>query len=484
MNPLLQHLSGLAPGTLNVMVVGDVLLDRYLTGRCERISPEAPVQVLDVTSVRRSLGGAGNVVANLRALGAKVGLASAVGDDATGREIEELVAELGIARSLLRAETGRRTPEKTRLMAVHQQVIRFDSESRHAIDAGTEQDLLRFLRDAPAPHVLVLSDYAKGVLTPALCEGAIAWARAAGIPVIVDPKGTDYRKYAGATLITPNRKEAGEATGIAITDRASLLRAGAALRERFGIDHCVVTLSEEGMGLFSPDGFHHLSAEAREVYDVTGAGDTVVATLALAVAAKLPMLVACQLANVAAGIKVGKLGTATVSMRELRDATQPTMAAKVVSVEELLAELAIRRQRGARVVFTNGCFDLLHRGHVDYLERAAARGDVLVLGLNTDASVRRLKGEGRPINHQEDRALVLAALASVDHVVLFDDDTPLELIKRVQPDVLVKGGDYTADTIVGADVVRARGGEVVVLPFVPGRSTTTMLKALGERKPS
>jgi D-beta-D-heptose 7-phosphate kinase/D-beta-D-heptose 1-phosphate adenosyltransferase len=361
-------------------------------------------------------------------------------------------------------------------MAIHQQIIRYDWESRDAIDAEAEDAILEFVRASTA-NALVLSDYAKGVLTPRLCREAIAWAQKRNIPVICDPKGHDYRKYSGATVITPNRKEAAEASGIRIADRPSLIRAGAQLREELGIEHCLVTLSEEGMGLSSPDGFHHLPAHAREVYDVTGAGDTVVSFLAVALAAKMDMLSACHLGNVAAGIKVGKLGTATVTLEELH-ATRSNMASKLVSLDQLLAEISRRRNGGARIVFTNGCFDILHRGHVDYLERAADLGDFLIVGLNSDASVRRLKGAGRPVNGEEDRGLVLAALASIDRVVLFEEDTPQRLIEAVQPDVLVKGGDYTPDSIVGAEVVRARGGQVVVLPFVPGRSTTNLLQLL------
>jgi D-beta-D-heptose 7-phosphate kinase/D-beta-D-heptose 1-phosphate adenosyltransferase len=482
----MDRLFELAPGGVPILVIGDVMIDQYLIGRCERISPEAPVQIVNVTESRRILGGAGNVVANIGALNGRPSILTVTGDDAVAAEVRDLLGASWVGPSRICAETGRRTPEKTRLLAAHQQVVRFDLESCTPISAGTERQFLRFLETHSDFKALVLSDYGKGVLTPRICETSIAWAAKHGIPAVVDPKGSDYGKYAGATMITPNRKEASEAAGIPITDRESLLRAGNALRERLRVEHCLVTMGEDGMALFSADGFHPLPTQAREVFDVTGAGDTVVSTLAVACALGLPVMQACELANVAAGIKVGKLGTATVSLSELRSVATTADRAldlgdKVKSTDELVSLLDARRARGARVVFTNGCFDILHRGHVEFLAKAAGLGDILVVGLNSDASVRRLKGSGRPIHEEDDRARILAALSSVDYVTLFEDDTPLRLVARVQPDVLVKGGDYDPETIVGADLVRGRGGTVVVLPLVPSRSTSATLKRIGER---
>lgn len=470
-----------------VLVIGDLMLDRYLFGSCERISPEAPVQVVDVHESRSLLGGAGNVVRNVLALGARAQLVSVIGDDAGGDEVQDLLRSCGADATGVVRDGGRRTTEKTRLFAVNQQIVRYDRELRSAVAQPVEEALIERLHDAGGVDAIVISDYGKGVVSERVCREAIAWGGMRGIPVLCDPKGRDYRKYAGATILTPNKKEASEATGIIITDEESLRRAGTELRESVGLEHCLITLSEDGMALFSADGIHRYTSRAREVFDVTGAGDTAMAALAVGLATGRPAPEACRIANVAAGIKVGKLGAATVSLVELNDELfgardRSACAEKIVTKERLGVIAAEKRLNGQKVVFTNGCFDILHRGHAEYLQRAAAMGDCLIVAVNSDQSVRRLKGSGRPILAEDDRAFVLAALACVDHVVVFDEDTPYELIASVSPAVLVKGGDYAPDEIVGADIVKARGGVVRTVPFIEGRSTSGILQDLLSRE--
>lgn len=466
-----------------VLVLGDVMLDRALIGSCERISPEAPVQVVDVRESRRQLGGAGNVVRNCLALGAEAWLASVIGDDAAAAEVRALLNACGAGDQSVFTEADRRTTEKTRVFAAHQQVVRLDSEVRTAIARTSEDRLLDTLQAAGPLDAVIISDYAKGVVTVRLSRAAIAWARERGLPVFCDPKGRDFTKYAGATVLTPNRREAADAVGYPLSDTATLERAGRQLRETLALDHCLITLGEDGMALFSADGEHRLPSRAREVFDITGAGDTVVATLAVACAAGNDIRRACEIANIAAGLKVAKLGAATVSRDELaaelaRGPHRIQPSAKIKTRDEIRRIAAAARAAGRHVVFTNGCFDILHRGHTELLHAAAGMGDVLIVGLNSDRSVAGLKGPERPLMSEDDRAHLLAALAAVDYVVLFDEETPIELIEAVAPDVLVKGGDYTPDAIVGADLVRARGGIVRVFPLLAGRSTSAIVRRL------
>ena len=472
-----------------VLVIGDLMLDRYLWGACDRVSPEAPVQVVQVKRESYSLGGAGNVVANLCSLGARAALLAVVGRDAAQTPLEQLLRELAVETRGLIQDDSRPTTVKTRILAAHHQLLRFDVESTQPCSDEAADKILTGLRARMATtDVVVLSDYAKGVLTQPLVRELISECKRAGLPVLVDPKARDYSHYGGATLLTPNRKEAAAATGLALDDAPGVLAAGRKLVQDLALDACLITLSEDGMALIQDrhgHQAHHLPTQAREVFDVTGAGDTVIATIAFGLGAGLSLLEACQLANRAAGIVVGKLGAATVRLSELIETARPAAhatstaerpsEAKLVSRDALLAELAQLRAASRKIVFTNGCFDLLHAGHVQYLTQAARLGDVLVVGLNSDSSVRRLKGSSRPLNGEHDRAQVLAALAAVGFVTVFAEDTPLELIVQLSPDVLVKGGDYKADDIVGADHVHARGGRVVVLPFVEGRSTTQLL---------
>lgn len=463
-----------------VLVLGDLMLDRYWHGATQRISPEAPVPVVHVGGIEERPGGAGNVALNAVALGAPVTLVGPVGDDEAGDRLQGLLEEAGVACCFHR-EAHAPTITKLRILSRHQQLIRLDFEDgfpgmpADALDAAFEAAL-------EAADVVVLSDYAKGALPHP--RALIRRARAAGKPVLVDPKGRDYARYEGATLITPNLTEFRAVVGEP-EDEDDLGARAAALAARLGVDAVLVTRGEHGMTLAEATGrAAHLKARAREVFDVTGAGDTVIATLAVALGAGAGRADAAAWANAAAGVVVGKLGTATVTPAELRAALEGPgheAAASRDGADGVLDEAALgdavaaARARGERIVMTNGCFDLLHSGHIDYLERARALGDRLVVAVNDDASVGRLKGDGRPVVDLEGRLRVLAALGCVDWVVPFAEDTPARLIEAVAPDVLVKGGDYRPEEIAGHDAVTAAGGEVKVLDFVPGRSTSDLV---------
>lgn len=473
-------------GSIRCLVIGDLMLDEYLWGKAERISPEAPVQVVDVVREELRLGGAGNVVNNLAALGAQVSVCSVIGEDENGWALLKDFSRRGIATDAVFRDQARRTSRKTRVVASNQQIVRIDRESRDPISPGMESQLCDWIiANAGSCNVILLSDYLKGVLTPRVIQAVVSAARPNGIPVLVDPKGTDYGRYHGATILTPNRKEAEAAAGIAIRDNETLASAARVIMEKAGLEHVLITRSEEGMSLFKRSGEAvHIPTVAREVFDVSGAGDTVLAALAVGIAAGLGMPEAARLANIAAGIAVAKLGTSTVSPDEIIRAVAQTHSdsdSKIKNRDVLASIIASEKQRGKRIVFTNGCFDLLHAGHVKYLQKARNLGDLLVLGLNSDASVRRLKGEKRPLIGEEERAHILAALDCIDYVVLFDEDTPLELITALKPDVLAKGGDYTADAVVGRDVVEAYGGRVELVTFVDGKSTTNIIERVLER---
>jgi len=478
-----RFLSGLAK--LRVLVVGDLMLDGYLWGKAERISPEAPVQVVEVAREELRLGGAGNVCNNLAALGVQVEVASVLGDDADGRLLRRLLAERGIGTAGIVLAAGRTTSRKTRVLASSQQIVRIDRETRSVIDAGLEAQLLAAIRAAmPSCRAILVSDYLKGVLSEGLLQAIIALGREFAIPVVIDPKGGDYRRYHGATALTPNRKEAQAASGIVIVDTASLQQAGHSLCTELDLEALVLTRSEEGMSLFFRDGREaHLPTEAREVFDVSGAGDTVLALIGIGLAAGLPLEEAARLSNLAAGIVVGKVGTSTVTPEEILEAAgrqHPDADRKLHGRQALARLLAARRAQGQTVVFTNGCFDLLHVGHVKYLQAARQLGDLLVLGLNSDASIRRLKGPKRPLIGQDERAHILAALDCIDFVVIFDEDTPLDLIAALRPDILVKGADYTPEGVVGKDLVESWGGRVELIQFVDGKSTTNIIDRILE----
>jgi D-beta-D-heptose 7-phosphate kinase / D-beta-D-heptose 1-phosphate adenosyltransferase len=472
--------------SVQALVVGDLMLDEYLWGKTERISPEAPVQIVDVAREDLRLGGAGNVLNNLLGLGCRVHVASVLGDDADGRMLLRILADKGMGTEGIFFAPGRTTSRKTRILASNQQMLRIDRESREPISCELERMLADYVRSV-AEHfqIILVSDYLKGVLTDGLLKEIIAIGRETGIPVVIDPKGKDYGKYTGATLLTPNRLEAQTASGIPIVDNESLLRAGRVLRESLQLDALVLTRSEEGMNLFLAGGQEiHLPTEAREVYDVSGAGDTVLSVLGVGLAGGLSLEQAAQLSNMAAGIVVAKVGTSTVSPEEILEVAAHRhldSELKIKEREALRRIIEVKRGQGKRVAFTNGCFDLLHVGHVKYLQKARQLGDLLVLGLNSDASIRRLKGPKRPLIGQEERAHILSALDCIDYVVIFDEDTPLDLIRALQPDILVKGADYTPDGVVGKDLVESWGGRVELITFVDGKSTTNIIEKILEQ---
>ncbi len=461
-----------------VLCVGDLMLDRFVHGDVERISPEAPIPVFRVTRETEMLGGVGNVVRNIDAMGGSPLLVSLVGQDDTAKAVKaQLAAVLRLSANLIEDET-RPTTIKTRYLAAGQQMMRADRETTAAMGDSQRAQLIDAVEKAmPHADVVVLSDYGKGVLGNGVAAQLIEIATKAQKPVLVDPKGLDYAVYGGATLVTPNRKELHEATGLPTGDDGEVIAAAQKLIDDHGIKAVMATRSQDGMTLVKNDGaISHFPAEAREVFDVSGAGDTVVATLATALAASGSLEQAAQLANVAAGIVVGKVGTAAVYEADLtaglRHSEISDAETKTVELVSLLEDVDRWRKSGLKVGFTNGCFDLLHPGHVSLLKQAKAACDRLVVGLNSDASVKRLKGEERPIQSEASRATVLSSLSDVDRVVLFSQDTPLELIDAIKPDILVKGADYTVETVVGADVVQAHGGKVVLANLEDGHSTT------------
>ncbi|WP_193366627.1 D-glycero-beta-D-manno-heptose-7-phosphate kinase [Pelagibius marinus] len=473
-----------------VLVLGDIMLDRFLYGGVERISPEAPIPVLRITQESAMLGGAGNVLRNLAALGARPHCIAVVGEDAAGAEVEAL------ARTCLEPVTGeiellrapaRRTTMKDRFIAAGQQLLRVDREPEGDLDSDTQARVKAAALAALAKaSAVILSDYGKGLLDEALIAAVVTAAAERGCPVIVDPKGRDFARYRGAAWVTPNRRELAEASGLPTGDDDAVAAAARKVIIDSGIGAVLATRSEQGMTLVSGAGgqdVSHLNAEAREVYDVSGAGDTVVAAFAAALGAGLDPVTAAQLANVAAAIVVGKLGTAVARpgeiLRALHASDLLAAEAKVVDLDSLGEQVAQWRKAGLKIGFTNGCFDLLHPGHVSLLEQARAACDRLIVGLNSDASVRRLKGEARPVQGEAARAAVLASLASVSRVVIFGEDTPLALIEALKPDVLVKGADYSVDQVVGADIVQAYGGKVVLAELAPGHSTTATIARLG-----
>jgi D-beta-D-heptose 7-phosphate kinase/D-beta-D-heptose 1-phosphate adenosyltransferase len=468
---------------LKILVVGDLMLDEYLWGKAERISPEAPVQVVDITREDLRLGGAGNVVNNLVAFGCSVSVCSVIGADDNGTILRHVFTGMGVDTDGVLEDPMRATSKKTRVLASNQQIVRIDRETKVPVSADFEDRICIFIRErGPEHHAIIVSDYAKGVLTDRILSEAIQVARSVRIPVLVDPKGSRFDKYSGATILTPNRREAEIASGVAICDEASLGRAARTLMDSIDLQALLITRSEEGMSLFLRDGsVCHIPTTAREVFDVTGAGDTVLSMLGLALASGRKCVDAASLANVAAGIAVGKVGTSTVSPREVIEEVSHghhDSDTKIKNLDVLSEVISAEKDRGKRVVFTNGCFDLLHVGHVKYLQKARTFGDLLVLGLNSDDSIRRLKGEDRPLINQDERAHVLAALDCIDYVVIFDEDTPIRLIEELKPTVLVKGGDYTLDGVVGRDLVESYGGRVELVEFVSGKSTTNIIEKI------
>lgn len=461
-----------------VLCVGDLMLDRYVYGQVDRISPEAPIPVLHVLRETATLGGAGNVVRNLAALGAQVDVIGVVGKDQAGDDIEKECKDIFDVSARLFCDASRPTTQKTRYVAGSQQLLRADHENAKALAPDIEDQIIAQLSSSVASvQAVILSDYVKGTLTPKIITEAIRLARAAKKPVIVDPKGRNFGRYRGATLLTPNRKELGEATGLPITNVDEAEVAARGLIDDFDIESVLVKLGAEGVCLVHKDQpALHFQTKAREVFDVSGAGDTVIATLTLALISGFSLEEAAELANTAGSIVVGKVGTASVTREEIAHELMHGEALraedKIVSFSAI-ADISERwRKLGLKVGFTNGCFDLLHPGHISILRQARAACDRLVVGLNSDASVKRLKGETRPVQNEAARGTVLASLADVDQVVIFGEDTPLELIMKIRPDVLVKGADYTIDKVVGAPEVQSWGGKIVLAQLVDGQSTT------------
>jgi D-beta-D-heptose 7-phosphate kinase/D-beta-D-heptose 1-phosphate adenosyltransferase len=479
--PLVQSLA-----RSRVLCVGDVMLDHYVYGHVERVSPEAPIPVLRVDRELRKLGGAGNVLANLHALGAEACFISVTGYDPAGREVSKLVAALPGIEAHVLTEANRTTTIKTRYIAETQQMLRADREQVAPLEGHLREDFLRMVQEVlPHYQVTVISDYAKGVLGNGLAAEVIAAALAAGHKVVVDPKGANYAAYRGASLVKPNRRELGEATKLPVGNESEVAAAARRLIADHDFAAVLVSLSQDGMMLIEDGGrIRSLGAEAREVYDVSGAGDTVVAVLAAALGAGARYEEAARLANIAAGIVVGKVGTAVVHANELIEnlVDRDVLATrKVLPLTLALDHVARWRRNGLRLGFTNGCFDLLHPGHVSLLNQARAACDRLVVGLNSDASVKRLKGESRPVQNEQARAAVLASLAAVDLVVLFDEDTPRNLIAEIKPEVLVKGADYRLDEVVGADIVQSYGGKVVLAKLLEGYSTSATIARMAAR---
>ncbi|HEX3941679.1 MAG TPA: bifunctional D-glycero-beta-D-manno-heptose-7-phosphate kinase/D-glycero-beta-D-manno-heptose 1-phosphate adenylyltransferase HldE [Acidobacteriaceae bacterium] len=463
----------------HVLVIGDVMLDKYLWGEVERISPEAPVPVVRTGHRSEQPGGAGNVAMNLAGLGSQVTLLGFAGGDSDQEALESLLRSAGIACRLI-ATAGAPTTAKLRILGGNQQMLRLDTESSGPRPAAAYDQILSAFEGAlPSAGVVILSDYSKGVLSESLCRSLIQKARAASIPVLVDPKSRSFERYRGATTVCPNLNELALAAGLPTHDMEAVLSAGQAMIPALGLDYLTVTLSDKGIAVLYPDRRVLLPAVARKVFDVSGAGDTAIATLALGLAGRLPIEDASRLANLAAGIVVAKVGTVPVQKHELVGALSEEIGLhageKVLSREQLMARVAAWRAAGQRIVFTNGCFDILHIGHIALLSEARLQGDKLIVGINSDASVQRLKGPSRPMVPQNERAQMLAALTAVDSVVVFGEDTPLSLIEAVRPDVLVKGGDYTEATIVGASEVRSWGGAVRIIPVIEGISTSKII---------
>ncbi|AJD01373.1 D-glycero-beta-D-manno-heptose-7-phosphate kinase [Campylobacter lari] len=457
---MLDFLSSKKP---KILVVGDFMVDHYIWCDCTRISPEAPVMVMKSQKEDKRLGGAGNVYANLKSLGAEVFALGLVGDDESGRFLKENL------NAKLLVEKDRKTPLKSRVLSHSQQVLRLDDEND--FDTKLEDEIIKeYKKIAKDYDAIILSDYAKGVLTSKVTKALIEYANTLNLPILIDPKGSDFSKYQNATLLTPNKKEATLALGVEKID--NLEKALKKLKDDLNLTYSIITLSEEGIALFD-EKLHIIPAKALEVYDVTGAGDSVIAMLAYALALKVDIAKACELANDAAAVVVAKVGSVSVSLEEIKNLKKASFEDKIKSKEEL-----VKLIQGQKVVFTNGCFDIMHYGHIKYLEKAKKLGDILVVGLNSDESVKRLKGNSRPINLEFQRACMLASMYFVDYVVIFDEDTPYELIEFLKPDVLVKGADYKGKEVVGSNLVK----KVELIDFEDGFSTTNIINRIANDK--
>ncbi len=483
-NDLLAALESLQGA--KVLCLGDVMLDSFQRGQVTRISPEAPIPVFSFESEEIMLGGAGNVMRNLAGLGASVSFVSAIGDDEAGREVRALTQAEKTTSARIISDEDRRTSIKTRYVAGTQQMMRADRESLHPLAPGLRDSVLKAAGEAMEDcAAVVVSDYGKGFFANGLAARVIEMANDKNLPVIVDPQGSDYAIYAGATLVTPNRKELSDATRLPATDDGQVEAAARALIQAHGFGHVLATRSAQGMSLIRAGGeVHHLAADAQEVFDVSGAGDTVVAVLAASMAAGMALPQAAALANLAGGLVVGKLGTAVIRAEDLalhlRHDQMARSESKILSAEEGLVRVTAWRRQGQKICFTNGCFDLLHPGHLSLLEQARGAGDRLVVGLNGDQSVKRLKGDSRPVQGEAARAQVLASLEGVDMVIIFTDDTPVRLIEAIRPEFFVKGADYRIEEIPEARIVKGYGGKVLLAQLAEGHSTTATIERLAK----
>lgn len=451
-----------------ILVIGDIIIDNYLIGSTERISPEAPVPVVKINNDITNIGGAGNVVNNLLAFGAQADILSVIGDDETFNEVESLFKKNHISSKFLVVEKGRVLTKKTRILASNQQIVRYDKEDSKEITKETLEGVFNIYKNIIANYdIIVLSDYNKGLLTKELTLKIINLANDKNIKILVDPKGSDYSKYNGAYLLTPNKKEASNIINFDI-NKDTLEDATSVLKSNYNLTKSVITLGKDGIALFD-DHLKIFPTKAKEVYDVTGAGDTVIAAIAYKLAKNQTIEEAIEFANLAAGVVVGKIGVATASLSEISALEQ-----NIKNKENLKLTLKKLKQENKKIVFTNGCFDILHLGHVKYLEQAKKMGDVLIIGVNSDSSVKILKGENRPINSEFDRAYLLNSLKCVDYTIVFKEETPYELIKLIQPDILVKGGDYKIENIVGNDIAKS----TVVIDYIEGKSTTNIINTI------
>ena len=463
-----------------ILVIGDLMIDQYLWGSCDRISPEAPVQVIDINSSSTVLGGAGNVANNLSKLGARVDLISVIGNCDISIELKNLIASIGIDTKYLFNQNNRIGSKKTRIIASQQQVVRYDHESSDDINIESQNSITDVFREIVKDYVVILlSDYGKGVLTFQLTQSLIEIANKNRKKVLIDPKGMDYSKYKGSFLLTPNKKEASIATSINIEDQESLSKAIKKLKSMCNLEVSLITLSENGIAIFDTNLRSHPTT-AKEVFDVTGAGDTVLASLGFAIASGENIDDAIKFANLAGGVVVGKIGSATATLTEIieyeSNINKSISDIHIKTQSEIASLCSELKLKGKKIVFTNGCFDILHAGHVNYLEKAKNFGDILILGLNSDRSVKSLKGKGRPINTQNDRAYILAALKAVDYVIIFDEDTPYDLIYSIKPHILVKGGDYAGKKVVGQEIVE----ELKFIEFIDGKSSSKTIAKIKE----
>jgi D-beta-D-heptose 7-phosphate kinase/D-beta-D-heptose 1-phosphate adenosyltransferase len=464
----------------NLLVVGDLMLDEYLWGEVDRISPEAPVQVVSIKNEDYAMGGAGNVVNNIVALGAKVTAAGVIGTGRNGQILLDKFKDLGVDTAGIVQEPGMPTTQKTRIIASHQQVLRIDRETDKTISDSTIDKITRFIEDKIAGvDVVLISDYGKGLITKTLLSRLISAAKKHKKITIADPKGLDFSKYSGVSLLTPNKKEAALASGVEIVDESTLLKAGNKILQTVGLDKLLITCGKDGMVLFGQNREpYKVKAKTRQVYDVSGAGDTVLSVFGLAIASGASFKDAMSIANTAAGIVVGKVGTATISRQELATALTPyqdSILSKQKKISELPVLIEDLKKKGKRIVLTNGCFDLLHAGHIMLFSASKELGDILIVGIDDDDSVKKLKGSGRPVIGAKERVRILCALDSVDYVIVFSSIELKKLIEIIQPDVLTKGSNYTSEEVFGRERVEQLGGKVVLIPISENISSTRII---------